>query len=109
MIAASFAITVPVAALIAWSADRARLDREAEVSEEASRLAATTAAYLDQYLSSIDSLASALVRHQAVLASDRGQCDRLLADVLHDQHLLLNIVLSDVGGEVRGPARPSGR
>jgi len=96
------AITVPFAALVVWSADRARQEREREVSQEASTLATTTAAYLDQFLVGIDSMASALVRHQAILAFDRSQADRLLADVLRDQHLVLNIVLTDAKGEIRG-------
>ncbi|HEV3142115.1 MAG TPA: PDC sensor domain-containing protein, partial [Vicinamibacterales bacterium] len=106
VVAVSFAITVPFAALVVWSANRARLDREAEVTQEAATLAATTAAFLDQYLASVDSMASALLRHPAILAFDRAESDRLLADVLRDQHLLLNIVLSDASGALKGTALP---
>jgi two-component system NtrC family sensor kinase len=106
VLAGALAIVVPFAALNLWSANRARLERETEVSDEASTLAATTAAYLDQYLAGIDSVASALVRHQAIAGFDRAQCDRLLADVLRDQHLLLNIVLTDTAGAIRGSALP---
>ena len=101
------AITVPFAALVIWSANRAREAREQEVSQEAATLATTTAAYLDQFLVSIDSMASALVRHQGIVAFDRAQSDRLLADVLRDQHLLLNIVLTDSSGAVRATALPA--
>jgi len=106
VIAISLLITAPFAALIAWSANRSRVDREEEVTLEASTLAATTAAYLDQYLASIDSVASAIVRHPAVLEFDHAGTDRLLADVLRDQPLILNIVLTDTTGAIEGSALP---
>src|SRR5207244_8296750 len=54
----------------------------------------------------LDSMASALVRHQAVVAFDSSACDRLFAEVLHDQPLVLNIVLSDLTGMIKGTALP---
>jgi len=103
----SVAILVPMAVLVAWSANRGRLDRENEVREEAATLAATTGGLLDQYLGSLDSMASALVRNEAILSFERTQVDRLLAEVLRDQHLLLNIVLTDTTGEIKGTALPA--
>ena len=50
-------------------------------------------------------MASALARHPAVMALDRAQCDRLFAAVLRDQPLLLNIVVSDTAGVVKGSGR----
>jgi C4-dicarboxylate-specific signal transduction histidine kinase len=102
VIGVSVAVLIPMATLIVWSANRGRLDRENEVRQEAATLAATTAGLLDQYLGSIDSMASALVRTEAVLSFDRAQADRLLAEVLRDQPLLLNIVLTDTNGEISG-------
>jgi len=104
VIAISLLITLPFAGLIVWSASRARVDREQELTLEASTLAATTSAYLDQYLASIDSVASALVRHPAVLQLNRADTDRLLAGVLNEQHLLLNIIVTDTAGVVKGSA-----
>jgi C4-dicarboxylate-specific signal transduction histidine kinase len=106
IIGVSIAILIPVAALIFWSANRGRLDREIEVSQEAATLAATTGGLLDQYLASIDSMASALVRSEAILSFERAQADRLLAEVFRDQPFLLNIVLTDTTGDVKGTAVP---
>ena len=100
------ALLVPFLVAAVWSADRTRREREDEVREQAGSIAATAAAYLNQYLTGLDSMASALVRHPSVTALDHEQCDRLFSAVLHDQPLILNIVLSDASGEVRGSALP---
>jgi dipeptide/tripeptide permease len=39
--------------------------------------------YLNQYLNGLDSMASALVRHPAVIGLDRAQSERLFSEVLH--------------------------
>jgi C4-dicarboxylate-specific signal transduction histidine kinase len=99
-------LLVPFVLAALWAAHVTRLERDSEVREQAATVAATAAAYLNQYLTGLDSMASALVRHQAVVAFDSAACDRLFADVLHDQPLVLNIVLSDSTGIIKGTALP---
>jgi len=99
-------LLVPFVLAALWSAYVTRLERDSEVREQAATVAATAAAYLNQYLTGLDSMASALVRHQAVVAFDSPACDRLFADVLRDQPLVLNIVLSDSEGTIKGTALP---
>jgi len=99
-------LLVPFVSAALWSANQTRTEREAEVREQAGTVAATAAAYLNQYLSGLDSMASALVRHPSVMALDSAACDRLFAAVLHDQPLILNIILSDRNGVVKGTALP---
>ncbi len=99
-------LLVPFVLAALWSAHVTRLERDSEVREQAATVAATAAAYLNQYLTGLDSMASALVRHQAVAAFDSPACDRLFADVLRDQPLVLNIVLSDSMGAIKGTALP---
>jgi C4-dicarboxylate-specific signal transduction histidine kinase len=88
--------------LVAWSATRSRVEREEEVQQQAGSVAAIAAAYLNQYLSGFDSTASALVRHPAVVSLDRQRCDALFSAILHEQPLLLNIMLTDTEGTLRG-------
>ena len=99
-------LLVPFVLAALWSAYVTRLERDSEVREQAATVAATAAAYLNQYLTGLDSMASALVRHQAVVAFDSAACDRLFADVLRHQPLVLNIVLSDSTGMIKGTALP---
>jgi C4-dicarboxylate-specific signal transduction histidine kinase len=100
------ALLVPFFIAAVWSANQTRREREDEVLEQAGSIAATAAAYLNQYLTGLDSMASTLVRHPSVMALDREQADRLFAAVLHDQRLILNIVLTDASGAVRGTGLP---
>jgi len=102
----TLSVLVPLLLAAAWSASVTRREREAEVRDQATSIAATAGAYLNQYLTGVDSMASALVRHQSVVALDSAACDRLFAEVLHAQPLVLNIILSDVSGAVKGTALP---
>ena len=109
IIAVTCVLLVPFALAAIWSANRTRAEREAEVEEQAGTIAHTAAAYLNEYLNGLDSMASALARHPGVKTLDRGESDRLFADVLRGQPLLLNILLTDRTGLVKGtglPARP---
>src|SRR6266852_1320595 len=83
-----------------------RLERGAEVREQAGSVAATAAAYFQQYLTGLDSTASALVRNPNVIVQDRAQCDALFADVLRDHPLLSNIALLDTTGALKGTGAP---
>jgi C4-dicarboxylate-specific signal transduction histidine kinase len=97
-------LVVPFALVVVWSAGRTRVEREVELQEQAGAVAATAAAYLNQYLSGFDSIASALARHPAVIGLDRARCDELFPAILHEQPLLLNIVLTDASGVLKGTA-----
>jgi C4-dicarboxylate-specific signal transduction histidine kinase len=93
---------IPFALAVGWSAARTRAEREVEVREQAGAVAATAAAYLNQYLTSFDSMALALTRHPAVTRLDRVAADTLFNAMLQDQPLLLNILLTDDSGTLRG-------
>jgi len=99
-------LLVPFVSSALWSANRTRLERESEVREQAGAVAATAAAYFNQYLHGLDSMASALSRNPSVMALDRESCDRLFADVLRDQPLILNLIVTDRGGDVKGSGLP---
>jgi C4-dicarboxylate-specific signal transduction histidine kinase len=95
-------LLVPFTLAVAWSAKVTRIEREAELAEQAGSVAATAGAYLNEYLTGLDSMASALVVNPAVRALDRTECDSLFSTVLRDQPLLLNIVLTDPAGVIKG-------
>jgi len=103
---ATCGLLIPFALAAAWSANRTRIEREEEVEQQAESIAHTAAAYLSEYLSGLDSMASALTRHPAVMTLDRESSDRLFADVLRGQPLLLNIVLTDRNAVVKGTGLP---
>src|SRR4029079_5569185 len=94
----TLSVLIPLILSAAWSASVTRPEREAEVRDQATSIAATAGAYLNQYLAGLDSMASALVRPQSVVALDSAACNRLFAEVLRAQPLVLNIILSDVAG-----------
>jgi C4-dicarboxylate-specific signal transduction histidine kinase len=102
VIAATGVLLVAFAVAAIWSSNRTRIERETEVEEQAGSIAHTAAAYLNEYLNGLDSMASALTRHPAVMTLDRAQSDRLFGDVLPGQPLLLNIVLTDRTGSLKG-------
>jgi signal transduction histidine kinase len=84
----------------AWSANQTRLERRADVHAEAASIVATSVAYFDRYLRGLDSTAALLVRLPAVVAST-AECGRVLADVLRDQPLMMNVVLRAPDGTLR--------
>jgi len=102
-------LLVPLAIAAAWASSRTRSERASEVIEQAGSVAATAGAYLNQYLTGLDSMASALVRHPGVMGLDAGQADRLFAEVLSGQPLVLNIVLTDTHAVLKGTAMPQRR
>jgi C4-dicarboxylate-specific signal transduction histidine kinase len=102
IVAITCLLFVPFGLLVAWSADRSRAEREAELQEQSASLAAMAAAYLNQFLSAFDSMASGLVRHPAVTSLDRERCDELFATILAEQPLLLNVLLTDTQGKIEG-------
>ena len=106
MAAGIFVVVILVAAG-AWSTTHTYAERESEVGEQASEVAATAAAYLDEYFVSLDALASALVRMPSVVALNGEQSSPLFADLLRTQPLLINIVLTAADGTVRASGLPS--
>jgi C4-dicarboxylate-specific signal transduction histidine kinase len=106
VIAATFALVVFFAVSALWSASRTWNERNREVEEQAGTIAATVSAYLKEYLNGLDSLASALSRHPAVIGLDAAQCTPLFADLLRSQPLLLNILVTDPDGVMRASALP---
>ena len=102
------ALLVPFAIAAAWTANLTRFEHVDELREQAGALAATAGAYLDQYMTGLDSMASALARHPSVIALDRAESDPVFAAVLRDQPLLVNIILTDTEGNIKASALPSG-
>jgi len=99
---ATVLLLLPFALGAVWSSSRARNEGAASVRQEAASVAVTSAAYFDQYLRGLDSMVSSLVRNPSVIAMQRDECDRLFAAVLHDQPLLLNVVLHAPDGTIKG-------
>jgi len=97
-------LLVPFFFAAAWSMSRTRVERSAEMREQAGTIAATAGAYLNQYLTGLDSMASVLALHPSVMALDHEQSDRLFASALRDQPLVLNILVSDTQGQIKGSA-----
>ena len=98
---------VPFIMAAAWSASRSRAEYADELRDQAASVAATAGAYFNTYLAGLDSMSSALAHHPAVMTLDRGQCDPLFEAVLRDQPLLLNIVVSDHTGTIKGSGVPT--
>ena len=97
---------LPLAAAVVWSAIMTVHEREAEVEEQAKSIAATSAAYLNQYLDGLGSLALALSKHPDIRALHEPESNSLLADTLKDQPLLLNVLLLGPDGVIHGSAVP---
>ncbi len=107
MLTVTCAILVPFIVAAAWSANLTRIEHADELTEQAGAVAATAGAYLNTYLTGLDSMASALARHPGVMALDKAQADPLFAAVLRDQPLILNIVVTDTVGAFKGTAVPT--
>jgi C4-dicarboxylate-specific signal transduction histidine kinase len=107
VLAITCTLLVPFIAAAGWSANRSRIENADELRDQAASVAATAGAYLNTYLAGLDSMSSALARHPSVMALDKSQCDPLFEAVLRDQPLLLNIVVSNTAGIVKGTGIPS--
>ena len=95
-------LMIPFVVLIAATAARTRAERETELRDEAGSVAVTASAYLTRYLSGLDSLALALRLNPAVVSLQQDVSNQLFAGVLRGQPLLLNILLTDRHGLVKG-------
>src|SRR3990172_7511866 len=100
-VAVTCLMTLPLMAAIGWDASRTRLERAAEVRDQAAAVATAAAAAVDQYFASLDAMASVLVRHPAIRALDGDEFNLLLAALLVDQPLVANVSLRDRNGVVR--------
>ena len=107
VVAITCALLVPFIVAAGWSANRSRIEQASAMREQAASVAATAGAYLNTYLAGLDSMSSALARHPAVMTLDPAHCNPLFEAVLRDQPLLLNIVVSDVDGVVKGSGIPA--
>ncbi|HZT78099.1 MAG TPA: ATP-binding protein [Vicinamibacterales bacterium] len=107
LFAVAIGLFIPFAVVITWSAQRTRAEREDELREEAGSVAGAAAAALTQYFTSIDTLASSLASHPAIQHLDADASDQFLGHVLGHEPLLLNIVVTDPNGVVKGSAVPS--
>ena len=99
-------LLLPIVIGAAWSSNRTRNERRAEIDAEAAALAATSAAYLDEYLRGLDSVAAVLVRHPALSAPNGDVCNQLFADLMKVEPLLLNIVVRGRDGSVHCSGLP---
>ncbi len=106
MLVATGVLLLPFAVAAMWASQRTRLERANDVRDQAASIASTAAAYLNQYLSGLDLMASVLEQHPDVMALDRARCDRLFARIIHDQPLILNILLTDTHGSLKGSGLP---
>ena len=97
---AAFLLMLLVAVAVVWSGNQARLERTDEVQAEAGRIATTATALLDEYFSSLDAMASLLVRHPDVTALDRTASAPLFAQIMSEQPLLNNILLRGPDGRL---------
>ena len=91
---------------VTWSATRTLAERRNELRNEASAFAVQQAAALTHLLGGVDSIASALLLHPAVVGLDRAEVDGLFAAVLRDQAMIQNVRLTDAGGALRGSGLP---
>src|SRR6185295_16365699 len=85
VVAITGALLVPFVIAAWWTAKLTRIEHVDELREQSGAVAATAGAYLDQFLTGLDSMASALALHPAVIELDRAASDRLFAAVLRDQ------------------------
>jgi C4-dicarboxylate-specific signal transduction histidine kinase len=106
LFAVVFALFIPFALVIVWSAYRTLAERETELRDEAGSVAAAAAASVTQYFTSIDTLDASLAQHPAIANLNSTDANALLDHVLGHEPLLLNIVLTDTKGVVKASARP---
>ena len=84
VVAITGALLVPFVIAAVWTAKLTRIEHVDELRDQAGSVAATAGAYLDQFLTGLDSMASALTRHPAVMELDREASNRLFEAVLRD-------------------------
>ncbi len=103
----SVLLLLPLVIGLTWSWSESRRARTEDVRGDAAALAAASAASFDQFLRGLDSIAAVLARHPSVIALNRPECDRLFAEILREQPLLLNILLTAPDETIKGSALPT--
>lgn len=88
------------------SVRRIQQERRAEIDNESSSVATTAAAYIDEYLNRLHTLAAVLVRHPDVVQLHATEATRLFVELLREQPLT-NIGLADVNGRIVASTLPS--
>jgi C4-dicarboxylate-specific signal transduction histidine kinase len=104
LIAATAVLLLTLAVAMAWAASRTRLERRTDVEHEATVIAAMAAAQLEHYFAGLAAVASAVARHPVVRSLDGTRVELFLADLLDDQPLVANLVLTAPDGRVLGAA-----
>jgi C4-dicarboxylate-specific signal transduction histidine kinase len=97
-------LLVPLIAAVLWSASRTRLERQHEVQQMAASVAGASAAHLEQYIESLDSIAAAVLQHPGVMSLDPGCCQRLFTQLLERGPILTSVVLTLPDGTLRASA-----
>jgi C4-dicarboxylate-specific signal transduction histidine kinase len=106
LVAAALALLLSITAAGVWSANRTTAERRDEVRRETASIAVMAAAQLEQYFAGLDAMASAVARHPVVMSLERDRIDRFFADLLRNQPLVTNLVLTSPDGRVLGVAAP---
>ena len=96
--AAAAVLIALVGAAVTWSAFKTRAERAAEVQTEAGTIASTAATVFNAYFTSLDAMASTLVRHPAVRSLDGPASTRLFQAILSEHPLVGNVTLRGVNG-----------
>jgi signal transduction histidine kinase len=102
----SGAIVLFLLGAMAWSGVETFYEREADVRQQAASVVTTAAAYLNQRLDGLDSLAVVLARYPAIRSLDAEASHALLAELLPRYPVILNMVVTDRAGLIRGSAVP---
>ena len=95
-------LLLPFVLAVAWSANRTRSERQAEIRDQVSSIAVSASAQFEQHLAGLDAMASAIVRHPTLMSPDRAAVDAFFIDLLRSQPLVDALVLTSPDGRVLG-------
>jgi C4-dicarboxylate-specific signal transduction histidine kinase len=104
--AATILLLLPLSLAIVWSSRRTYAEQQSEVGRAAAAIAVLAAAQLEQYLTGLDAMASAVTRHPVVMSLERERVDRFFADLHKSQPLVTNFILTTPDGRVLAAAVP---
>lgn len=98
-------LMLPLLLALIWSAWQAFSEREADLREQTAAIVSAEQAYLNQQLNELDLLARSLSRGDHIRALEDPAAPAMLASMMADRPLLLNVVVTDASGGVRMSAR----
>jgi signal transduction histidine kinase len=98
-------LMLPLSLALIWSAWQAFGEREVDLREQTAAVVTAEQVYLNQQLSDLDLLATSLSRTDHFRALETSEAPSLLASVMAERPLLLNIVMTDAAAVVRASAR----